>query len=222
MHDDRRSVFVWDLPIRLFHWILAMVIAGLIITGFAGKLSLHMLLGPLALALVLFRLVWGVVGSSTARFSQFVVGPTVIRAYLRDEAAGRPWDRPGHNPLGALSVLALLALVLIQSTTGLFTSDDVITDGPLVSMVSSAAVKLMSKLHRSGFVVLGGFIALHMAVVLFHRFVKKDDLIVPMISGCKSLPPENVGKLYFANPLVAAALLAAICGLVRGGLALVG
>lgn len=210
-------VKVWDLPTRLFHWILVLLIVVLGVSGELGKLDIHMLAGPAVLALVLFRLLWGVVGSDTARFSHFVRGPRAVAAYVAAARQGTVRSI-GHNPLGAFSVLALLALVAVQATTGLFTSDDILSEGPLAHLVSAKTVSLLSGLHRIGFKVLLAFIAVHLAAVAFYRLVKKDDLIQAMISGEKSVPADVQG-IRFRSPLLALALLAVSCALVWGILA---
>lgn len=212
-----RPVKVWDLPVRLFHWTLVALVAALWASGEFGELDIHMQLGTGALALVLFRLAWGIVGSRTARFADFVRGPAAILAYLRTFDHGRI----GHNPLGALSVLALLALVLAQAGSGLFTSDDIFTDAPLTHLVSAKTVSLMSSIHRIGFKVLLAVIGLHLAAIAYYRFVKKDDLIRPMITGRKAAPPETAEN-QGGNPLLALALAALAAALAWGGIAVAG
>lgn len=213
-------VRVWDLPTRLFHWSLAGLVAALWASGEFGKLEVHMQLGQAALALILFRIVWGIVGSRTARFSDFVRGPAAVRAYLL--AARRGAVRSiGHNPLGAYSVLALLALVLLQAGSGLFASDDIMTEGPLTHLVSAGTVSLLSSVHRIGFKLLLAFIILHLAAVAFYRLIKKDDLVGAMITGRKRVP-DGVEGIRFRNPVFALGILAATTALVWGGLAFLG
>jgi cytochrome b len=214
------TVKVWDLPTRLFHWALVALVAVLWASGEFGRLDLHMKLGQAALSLVLFRVVWGFVGSRTSQFSHFVHGPAAIREYLL--AARRGAVRSvGHNPLGAYSVLALLAVLLIQATSGLFASDDIMTDGPLTHLVSSKAVALLSSVHRIGFKLLLVLVALHLAAVIFYRVVKKDDLVRAMVTGLKQVP-DGVDGIRFRNPLIALLVLAATAALVWGGVAALG
>lgn len=210
-------VAVWDLPIRLFHWLLVGLVAACWATGEFGKLDLHMTLGTAALALLLFRLAWGVAGSATARFAGFVKGPGAILAYLRQSRSGHPPPVLGHNPLGACSVLALLALLILQGVTGLFTNDDVLTEGPLVHLVSGKASALLSTLHRAGFKLLLALIGLHVAAVLFYLLVKKDNLIRPMVTGTRPMP-AGVAGVRFASPWLALVLAAASAAAVWGGL----
>lgn len=182
--EDRDLVRVWDLPIRLFHWALVLLIAGLWLSGKLNKLDHHMMMGTAVLALLLFRLAWGIFGSRTARFCHFVKGPRAILDYLR----GFRVTTIGHNPLGALSVLAMLAVLTIQASAGLFTSDDIITQGPLAYLVSSKTVSQASTIHRIGFYVVLALVAVHLAAIAYYRFAKKDDLVTPMVTGKKRVP----------------------------------
>ncbi|HLO76132.1 MAG TPA: cytochrome b/b6 domain-containing protein [Magnetospirillum sp.] len=221
MHiGDTTEVKVWDHPIRLFHWALVALVAALWLTGEFGALDIHMVLGVWVLVLVAFRLGWGVVGSPTARFTHFIRGPRAIRDYLVAARAGAVRS-VGHNPLGALSVLALLGIVGAQAVSGLFTTDDIVTNGPLVSQVSSKTAALLSSLHRIGAKLILALVAVHLAAVAFYTLVKKDDLIRAMITGTKRVP-RGVDGIVYAHPLIALAVLAAACALVWGGLALAG
>jgi len=213
---EKYEVKVWDAPLRLFHWALAFLVAILWGSGQLGKLDIHMQLGVWVIALLLFRLAWGFAGSPTARFCQFVKGPKAILGYLAAARAGTARSI-GHNPLGALSVLALLGILAAQSASGLFASDDIVTDGPLVHLVSSKTVSLLSTLHRIGGKVLLGLVAVHLAAVVFYKVVKKDDLVRAMITGTKRVP-TGVAGITFANSWLAAVLFAAACGLAWGGL----
>ncbi|MBF0325626.1 MAG: cytochrome b/b6 domain-containing protein [Alphaproteobacteria bacterium] len=205
---------VWDLPTRLFHWALVGLVVVMLASGLAGRAAIHLTLGPALLALVLFRLVWGVIGSPTARFTQFVKGPGAALAYLAAARAGTARSI-GHNPLGAYSVLALLGLLLAQTATGLFTTDDIAANGPLAHLVSSASVKLASKLHRLGYWVLLAFVALHLAAVFFYRFVKKDDLVRAMVTGTKEVPTDIAGICFASSAMALVALV--LCGLLVWG-----
>ena len=221
MHDaGRNEVKVWDLPTRLFHWVLVALVGFLWFSGEFGHLDIHMKLGVWALALLVFRLVWGVVGSPTARFSHFVRGPAAILAYLAAARAGAVRS-VGHNPLGALSVLALLAVLIAQGVTGLFTTDDIFTNGPLTHLVASKTSALLSSLHRLGGKLLLALVGVHLLAVVFYTLVKKDDLLRAMITGTKRVP-AGVEGIRFAHPGLAVAAVATACGLVWGMLALLG
>ncbi len=198
-----KKVKVWDLPTRLFHWTLVPGVIALWVSGQMGKLDCHMIVGALLIGLILFRLAWGLFGSETALFRNFVPGPRKLLGFLKTGAAH---SSIGHNPLGALSVLALLGLCLVQALSGLFTSDDIISEGPLAKLVSGSVVSLLSTVHRTGSTVLLVLIGLHLCAILFYTFVKKDSLLKPMITGAKSVPAEVKG-ISFVNPVWALPLL---------------
>ncbi|MBP2232650.1 cytochrome b [Azospirillum agricola] len=208
-----RDVRVWDLPTRLFHWSLVLLVTVAVVSAKMDMLSIHMLAGETILALVLFRLVWGVIGSQTARFADFVKGPRAILAYLAGSRGGAAPATLGHNPLGALMVVALLLALAVQAGSGLFTSDDILVDGPLVPLASSGAVATLGTLHRllaDGILILVG---LHVLAVLGYLLVKKDNLIRPMITGRKRVEGA-VAEPRRASPALALAILAATGGLV--------
>ena len=197
---------VWDLPTRLFHWILVALIAFSWWSGKNDEMDLHIWSGIAILMLLLFRLLWGFVGSSTARFSSFVRGPKAVFDYLRGK-----WRGIGHNPLGALSVLALLAATGVQVGLGLFSSDeDGLVAGPLAYFVSLDASEEIADLHDDFFDVLLILIGVHVAAVLFYALFKRKNLIGPMISGAAEIDPEaepmRPGKWWAALLCLMAAL----------------
>jgi cytochrome b len=194
---DRRKlrVRVWDLPTRLFHWLLlAGVVTAFISVKLGGNAMIwHGRAGTFVLSLLIFRLIWGFVGSPTARFHSFVKGPKAVWLYIQGRTVTPAFV--GHNPLGALSVLALLCLFLFQALTGLGTSDDIFFDGPLVQTLSSNTVSLLTSLHKSTEPFLLGLVALHVAAIVFYRLVKKINLVTPMITGHKVI--EDFGREPF-------------------------
>ncbi|AXQ28467.1 cytochrome B [Solimonas sp. K1W22B-7] len=217
-----QRVFVWDLPTRLFHWLLVFAIAVSVITGQIGGawIDWHGRSGIAIVGLVVFRLAWGVVGSRTARFAQFVRGPRTIRDYLRGQ-----WQGIGHNPLGALSVLALLGVVALQVGTGLFTNDDITYQGPLADLISKELSDRLRAWHGWLFYALAGLIVLHFAAIVFHVRIKRERLIRPMVTGWKELPAAaplpatepvrlalHVGSLLLALGLSGLAVYAATGG----------
>jgi cytochrome b len=211
-----RRVRVWDLPTRLFHWTLAALVVGSFATVKAGSMIWHERLGYAALALVAFRIVWGFVGGRYARFASFVRGPARVLEHLRGTAA----PSAGHNPLGALSVLALLGVVGFQAASGLFTNDDIAFEGPLARYVSGATSSLLTTLHRTNETTILVLVALHVAAILYYRFAKKQDLIRPMLNGDARLdapfPPSRDDAALRARALVVAtACAAAVWWLVR-------
>ena len=177
-----RRVRVWDLPTRLFHWLLVALVTFSVATAKLGGLWLdwHMRSGYAILALLAFRLLWGVAGSRYARLGHFVRGPRIVLAYLRGR---HPHDGAGHNPLGALSVVVILAVLLAQAATGLFTNDGSFTEGPLAKLVSRATGELLSSTHRWGEVAVYGMVALHAVAIAYYLVVRRDNLVGPMITG---------------------------------------
>lgn len=176
-----RKVRVWDLPIRLVHWSLVILLPGLWWTHRSGDMELHSKLGYLVLALLVFRLFWGFAGSSTARFASFVKGPRAIRDYLSGAA-----DKAilGHNPLGALSVLLLLGLLIVQVGLGLVAQDtDGLFSGPLSTYVSYETSDAARDWHELFFNLILGAVALHLAAILFYLLFKRDNLVGPMVTG---------------------------------------
>ena len=180
---------VWDLPIRLFHWILAALIGLSWWSAEEEQLELHLWSGYAVMTLLLFRLLWGLFGSSTARFRNFVRGPAAVVGYLRD---AKGWRKIGHTPLGALSVIGLLGLIALQVATGLFNSDnDGLVEGGLAPLVSSDVAEIAHDVHELIFDVLLVFIGLHIAAVLFYRLVLGKKLIGAMITGRAALDPDT-------------------------------
>lgn len=203
---------IWDLPTRVFHWALVVLIPALWWTGEEQRHDLHFLLGEVTLGLILFRLFWGLFGSSTARFSGFVRGPGAILAYLR---GSRPAGI-GHNPLGALSVLALLFLLANVVGLGLFATDeDGLAPAPLAHLVSYDSARILTERHEQVFWILVGFIGLHLAAILYYLLVRRDNLVAPMVTGRRATPAD--GGEMAAAPLwrfLLAAGLAAILTMV--------
>jgi cytochrome b len=206
----KRRIRVWDLPTRLFHWLLVLSIAGSFATGLTGGgwIIWHERLGYLALALILFRIGWGFIGARTSRFSDFIRGPGAIIRYLKTGIN----PTHGHSPLGALAVIALLLAVLVQAMTGLIIDDEIANKGPLADKVPNAWVSLASTIHRMNKWVLGGLIALHLCAIAFYTFVKKDSLVGPMVSGTREVdePLANQTEDTNSRP-VAASIVAIVC-----------
>lgn len=175
---------LWDLPTRLHHWLLAALVALAFVTGLTGGgwMVWHGRIGLTILGLLAFRVTWGLVGSTYARFSHFVRGPSSILAYLR----GR-WQGLGHNPLGALSVLGLLGLLLTQTLLGLFTTDDIAFKGPLHSAVSLDMADWATRVHRQMIWVVGALVILHICAILFYTLLRREEMIRPMITGHKKI-----------------------------------
>ena len=172
---------VWDLPTRLFHWLLFVTVAAALWTGWVGGswIEWHGRLGLVIIWLLAFRLVWGFLGSTYARFAQFLPTPARILAYLRGN-----WRGEGHNPLGALSVFALLGYLTWQAVSGLFSNDDIAFEGPLADLVSGATSTWLSGLHRQGLWIILGLIALHLTAIAIYA-LRGKNLVRPMLVGWK-------------------------------------
>ena len=205
------DVKVWDLPTRLFHWsLVALMIVQWLTAEQSSTMDWHVWGGYAVLALVLFRLMWGLVGSDTARFSDFVRGPGAALAYAQAMRRSETPHYLGHNPLGAWSIVAMLVLLLIQAGTGLFANDDILIEGPLYTWVSKGTSDWLTTIHKLNFNLLLLVIAIHIAAVLFYLLVKRENLIHPMLSGRKRLPPELAGQApRIVNPWRGLAALAA-------------
>ena len=182
-----RKVRVWDLPTRLFHWLLVI----LVITSFAtakiggNAMQYHEWSGFMILVLLWFRLVWGFVGSRESRFVTFARGPAAVFRYAVKIL--RPDSRQylGHNPLGGWSIIAMLSALMVQAGTGLFANDDIVTEGPLYKWVSKATIDWLTRIHRLNQELLIGLVVIHILAVLFYFFYKRENLLKPMITGFK-------------------------------------
>ncbi|TAK91315.1 MAG: cytochrome B [Aquabacterium sp.] len=180
-------VQLWDLPLRLFHWSLVAAVTTAIITGKAGGtwIELHAKAGIAIVGLVVFRLVWGLIGSTSARFHHFAPTPGKILAYLQ----GR-WRGIGHNPLGALSVFALLGLLGFQAGSGLLSNDDISFAGPLAQLIGDDLSHTVTNWHHQAANLLFVLLGLHIAAIAFYARVKKDKLVKPMVTGWKDVPAD--------------------------------
>lgn len=206
------KVRVWDLPTRVFHWSLVLCFVGLVVTGEIGDGAMvwHFRLGYTVLSLLLFRLVWGFVGGHWSRFSAFVVGPGTILRYVQGQ--GTPRQSVGHNPLGSLSVLALLVFALLQVAAGLFSDDEIATSGPLVKMASSTWVGYATYYHtKIGKIVLIVLVQLHIAAMIFYRVKRNENLVLPMLKGDKVLPEPFENARDDAKSRAAALVVFGLC-----------
>lgn len=200
---------LWDLPTRLFHWSLVISFAFLFYSGETGEwMEWHMNVGIFVLALVLFRLVWGFVGSQTARFSSFMrLHPQTIVDYMKTLPKRDHQQYAGHNPLGGLVVLLMLVLLFIQAVSGLFNSDDILAEGPLYAMVSEAFSDMMGGLHETVFELLLLIVVLHIAAIIFYRLYKGINLVKPMIIGWINWREKPAPSLFFKSAWFGIALL---------------
>lgn len=207
---------VWDLPTRLFHWLLVLLLVGSFLAVKAGGnwIDWHFRAGYAILALIVFRIVWGFVGGHYARFRSFLHGPRRIIAYLRG-APDAPGG-PGHNPLGALSVYAMLLLIGVQAVLGLFSNDDIASEGPLASMVSKSTSDFLTGLHLRHEPILLALFALHVLAIAWYRIFRRRRLVGPMITGRDpQAPPGAVSSRDDARQrLMALAILVVVAILV--------
>ena len=213
-----REVAVWDLPLRLFHWILVICIAGAVITAQLDEMDLHERFGVAVLVLMLFRVMWGVVGGEHARFVSFVRGPGAALRYLRGVRRGGE-NAPGHSPIGGWSVLAMLAVFTVQAVMGLFATDDIFFDGPLAHMVSDETSRTLAGLHHMNARLVIALVVLHLVAVFVYLLVLRTNLIRPMVTGRARFPgrpqPARPGHPLLASGLLAGAA-AVVIGLVYG------
>lgn len=207
------TIRVWDLPTRLFHWLLAACVIGLVITGSVGGnwMNWHLRLGYAVLTLLLFRLVWGFIGGHWSRFATFLYAPSSVVAYLRGRA--RPEHSVGHSPLGALSVFALLLILAAQVGTGLMSDDEIAFFGPLVRFVSGDTVAMATGYHKNvGKFIVMALVLLHVAAILFYRLVKKQRLVHPMVVGDKQLALNAPSARDTGLTRVLALVVLGMCG----------
>jgi cytochrome b len=208
-----RRLLVWDLPTRLFHWALVLAVAGCWWTGERGPVETHALLGYIVLALLLFRLAWGLVGSETARFSSFVRGPRAALDHLRHLFRRGALDHPvGHNAAGGWAVILLLLVLTLVSVSGLFLYDDEIYWAPLNGWVGEETAERLHWLHHFGFDLLLALVAIHILAVIAYFAVKRLDLIRPMLTGRADLPAS------VAAPRIAPIALALVLAVVAAAL----
>jgi len=192
-----KQIRIWDVPTRLVHWSLVALVALSWWSAENGVMDWHRYSGYAILGLVVFRLYWGIFGSTTARFAQFVKGPRAVIDYLRGSTKA-----VGHNPLGALSVVVILILLMTQVGLGLFAVDiDGLESGPLSRFVSFDAGRELAESHELVFNILMVFIVLHVAAILFYLLVKRDNLIGAMFNGRKDVPADIAAPTVEAAPL---------------------
>ena len=208
-------VRVWDLPTRIFHWVLACAVVGLLVTGTLGGAAMvwHFRLGYTVLSLLLFRIVWGLVGGRWSRFAAFIYAPRTIWRYLRGQ--GLPAHSVGHNPLGAGSVFALLGFLLAQVGSGLVSDDEIAAAGPLTKFVSNDTVSQATWYHAEvGKTVLIVLVLLHLVAIAFYAWKRKQNLVTPMLLGDKWLATPQPASRDDAVTRTVALLVFGLCAAV--------
>jgi cytochrome b len=193
MADEKR--LIWDLPLRLFHWLLALSMVASYVTAKLGFdwMQWHFYLGYWTIGLLVFRILWGILGPRHARFSSFIRNPSAIWLYLKGMLNPNSARTIGHNPVGGLMVLLMLLLVAIQAGTGLFTTDAVVWAGPYNPSVSESTAGFLSTVHDWNFNFIIGAVVLHIGAIVFYALYKKQNLVVPMLHGHlpAALVPEH-------------------------------
>ena len=211
-NKNLHKVRVWDLPTRFFHWALVACVIGLAITGTVGGNAMvwHVRFGYTVLALLLFRIVWGLVGGRWSRFGAFIYAPQSVINYLKGQ--GKPEHGVGHSPIGAGSVFAMLGFLVAQVSTGLLSDDEIAFAGPLTRFVSNATVSLTTNYHKNiGKWVLLALVLLHIAAIVYY-LSRKHNLVGAMLHGDKELVVQAPSSRDDTVSRVAAVLILAVCG----------
>ncbi|HEY7928634.1 MAG TPA: cytochrome b/b6 domain-containing protein [Steroidobacteraceae bacterium] len=211
-------VLVWELPVRLFHWMIFLLVAAAYVSWRLNRMDWHVWIGYAALTAVLFRILWGFFGGDCARFAHFLAGPSAAVAHLRHALQREPDRQVGHNAAGGWMVVLLLALLLTETLSGLLVNNDVADEGPLTELLPAPLANAITATHSIGWDLLAGAACLHVAAILLYAGVKRQNLVSPMITGRKALPPE-VAAPRRGGALRAIVLLAisalAVAGLAR-------
>ena len=218
-----KSTRVWDLPTRVFHWTLVVCVIGLVVTGSTGGNAMvwHFRLGYAVFTLLLFRLVWGIIGGKWSRFASFIYAPSTIIKYFKGQ--GDPHHVIGHTPLGALSVFAMLAFLMAQVATGLISDDEITASGPLTKFVSNTTVSLASSYHNAvGKRLIIALVLMHVIAILFYLFKKRENLIKPMLHGDKVLSLDIPASRDDAGSRATAAVVFSLCASLVYGLVCLG
>jgi cytochrome b len=204
---------VWDLPVRLFHWSIVVLILAAWLSQEFDRMNLHMWIGYTILTLVLFRVVWGIIGSDTARFRRFLRSPVAAFRHLAHIRRREPDLEIGHNAAGGWMVLVMLALLGVQAGTGLFSNDDANTEGPLMHLVGKGRSDWLSHIHSLNFTFIEIVIVLHVLAIVTYAVLKRQNLVRPMLTGTKIMPPGLTAP-RLANPALALLTLAVAAGVV--------
>ncbi|WP_289029767.1 cytochrome b/b6 domain-containing protein [uncultured Paraglaciecola sp.] len=201
-----QKFLVWDLPVRLFHWLLVICIFAQWFTVeiLEDATDIHFYIGYFTLGLIIFRLIWGIVGTTYARFSNFMAGPKSMLAYLKSLTTKEHTPTVGHNSVGGWMLPAVLLLVGLQATSGLFITDDIINEGPYYASASDAIKGYMMWLHHNIFNALLALIVVHLLAIFYYRFILKHDLISPMFSGKKEV--KSIEAIPSSRLLLAAVM----------------
>ena len=218
--ETARRVLIWDRPTRIFHWVLAILFVVCFVSGSQGRFDIHIPAGQALLVSVVARIIWGFVGSETSRLSRLVRSPATVLAYVREVPRRVPDRYGGHNPLGGLSVLAMLLMLMLHTGLGLFAADvDGLHEGPLSFLVSYDLARQASELHALAVDILLGLVGLHLAAILFHLVYKRENLTGAMVTG-RGPVPAGLQEPRIAGDGRAVLVLAIAVMVVIGGIEL--
>ena len=220
MENAPRSMLVWDLPTRLFHWLLVVLVIISYVSGNLGgnAMRYHEWSGFAILALLLFRIFWGFFGSRESRFGTFIRGPSAVLRYATTLLRSDSTHFLGHNPLGGWSIIAMLFALIIQATTGLFANDDIISEGPLFDWVSKTTSDWLTRVHKLNQEMIIALVSIPVLAVLFYFFFKGENLVKPMITGVKGWSgtgPQPATGSSWSAAVVAGLVALAVYLLVR-------
>ncbi len=213
MRETVRTMWVWDAPVRLFHWGIVALVFTSWLTQQMNWMQAHFISGYTMFTALLFRLVWGFLGSDTARFSRFLRSPVAAFVHLARFRRREPDREIGHNAAGGWMVLAMLILLAIQVGTGLCATNDVDAQGPFSELVGDDWSDLLAHIHAVNFVAIEVAVLLHVAAVLGYAVLKGQDLVRPMLTGRKRLP-ATMPPPRLRSPLLAAGVFLAAASLV--------
>jgi len=213
MNMEQQKIKVWDFPTRFFHWSMVFLLGGLWWTADVGEMQYHLICAYVLMTLIGFRFVWGLVGSETSQFKHFIVVPKQAIHYAFKQP--KP-NSIGHNPLGGYMVMLLLSLLALQLMSGLFATDEIFTEGPLVYLVSADTAAWLTWLHKTNFNIILAMVVIHVIAVLVH-VIKGDNLVKAMLSGYKNVS-SGIAAPKLRSPVLALTIVLVIFTLVWIGL----
>ena len=219
-HEDSGGLtsrrLVWDLPLRVFHWLFAGAVAACWITAKVGFdwMQYHFYLGYLVIGLLIFRVIWGFIGPHHARFSSFLEKPSAIQAYARHLFHRNSTPSVGHNPIGGLMVILMLLLAVVQVSTGLFSTDAVIWTGPYYPLVKHSTASLLSSIHSVNQNIILGAVGLHILAIIYYRAYKKQSLVSAMFTGYKPAALVSPQQAISSSQLLKAVVVCAVAACV--------
>lgn len=200
---EKHKVKIWDSPTRIFHWALVINIIAAWYTIENRLIDLHQIAGYSLMGLIIFRVFWGIIGSTTSRFTFFITSPLTAFTYLKLSLQQKLHHEVGHNPAGGWMVLIMLIILSTQVITGLFANDDLGFSGILSDYVKKETSDFLTQIHQLNFDILIGIIWIHLVAVFFYVLVKKDNLIKAMFTGTKNISSPITDKLHFSTSLLA-------------------